>query len=98
MLCCAGVQDVASAACPLPCDDKALPEGTFPSLFCVFDGHCGRGAAEEANNLLPDELAARLPGGKLLSIFLGGGGGALPQSLPSAISRVDGCYFSMVVC
>lgn len=55
-------EDVASAACPLPCDDTALPEGTFPSLFCVFDGHCGRGAAEEANNLLPDELAARLPG------------------------------------
>ena len=56
-------QDVASAACPLP-GGESLPEGTFPSLFCVFDGHCGRAAAEEANTLLPDQVAARLPGGQ----------------------------------
>lgn len=39
-----------------------LPPGTCPSLFCVFDGHCGRAAAEEANTLVPEEVAARLPG------------------------------------
>ena len=30
-------------------------------LFCIFDGHCGRQAAEQAMEILPNELAARLP-------------------------------------
>jgi serine/threonine protein phosphatase PrpC len=30
-------------------------------LFCVFDGHCGRQAAELATDLLPSEISKRLP-------------------------------------
>lgn len=29
-------------------------------LFCVFDGHCGREAAEQAQSLVPDSVASRL--------------------------------------
>lgn len=29
-------------------------------LFCVFDGHCGREAAEQAQRLVPDHVASRL--------------------------------------
>ncbi|GAB4823105.1 hypothetical protein N2152v2_010151 [Parachlorella kessleri] len=54
-------EDVASAACPLP-GAESLSGQAFPSLFCVLDGHCGRGAAEEANTILPDVVAAQLQG------------------------------------
>lgn len=30
------------------------------SLLCVFDGHCGRGAADAASRVLPEEVAGRL--------------------------------------
>ncbi len=31
------------------------------AVFCVMDGHCGREAAEQALEFLPDELARRVP-------------------------------------
>ena len=30
------------------------------ALFCVLDGHCGREAAEQAQHLLPDHVAAHM--------------------------------------
>lgn len=35
--------------------------GELAHLLGVFDGHCGRGAAEEAEAALPQHLAQRLP-------------------------------------
>lgn len=55
-------QDVACAECPLHGSEAALG-GNPAALFCVFDGHCGRGAADAASTALPDEVAKRLEGG-----------------------------------
>ncbi len=54
-------QDVACAECPLHGSEEALG-GTPAALFCVFDGHCGRAAAEAASTALPDEVSKRLAG------------------------------------
>lgn len=51
-------QDVACALCPLPLHPRLVP--TAASLLCLFDGHCGRGAAEAAARVLPEEVANRL--------------------------------------
>ena len=37
---------------------RSAPNGT--SLFCIFDGHCGRNAAREARDLLPQILSEAL--------------------------------------
>ena len=37
-------------------------------LFCVFDGHCGRGAADAASTALPDKVSERLAGELLLHV------------------------------
>ncbi|KAL4432531.1 hypothetical protein ABPG77_000468 [Micractinium sp. CCAP 211/92] len=52
-------EDVACAECPLHGSEAALG-GNPAALFCVFDGHCGRGAADAASTALPDEVAKRL--------------------------------------
>ena len=39
-----------------------LREQYDTALFCVFDGHAGRGAAEKARTMLPAEMAAQLEG------------------------------------
>ena len=54
-------QDVACAECPLLGSEEALG-GTPAALFCVFDGHCGRAAADAASTALPDEVSKRLAG------------------------------------
>jgi protein phosphatase len=54
-------EDVACAECPLHGSEEALG-GTPAALFCVFDGHCGRGAADAASTALPDEVSKRLTG------------------------------------
>lgn len=54
------IEDVASAECPLRGSETALG-GSTAGLFCVFDGHCGRGAADAASAVLPEEVSARLP-------------------------------------
>lgn len=54
-------QDVACAECPLHGSEEALG-GTPAALFCVFDGHCGRAAADAASTALPDEVSKRLAG------------------------------------
>lgn len=51
------------AECPLHGSEAAL-DGSPAALFCVFDGHCGRNAAEAASMALPDEVADRLAGAK----------------------------------
>lgn len=53
-------EDVALAECPLHGSDVALGPGSIAALFCVFDGHCGRGAADAASMVLPDEVSERL--------------------------------------
>ena len=54
-------QDVACAECPLHGSEESLG-GTPAALFCVFDGHCGRAAADAASTALPDEVSKRLAG------------------------------------
>ncbi|BDA43319.1 probable protein kinase and PP2C-like domain-containing protein at C-terminar half [Coccomyxa sp. Obi] len=42
--------------------EEALLGAAQPAVLCsIFDGHCGRGAAEEALTALPAALAERLP-------------------------------------
>ncbi|KAK9915385.1 hypothetical protein WJX75_008481 [Coccomyxa subellipsoidea] len=42
--------------------EEALLGASQPAVLCsIFDGHCGRGAAEEAASTLPAALAERLP-------------------------------------
>ena len=55
------LQDVACAECPLHGSEEALG-GNPAALFCVFDGHCGRAAADAASTALPDEVSKRLAG------------------------------------
>jgi hypothetical protein len=43
-------------------------EQPLAALFCVFDGHCGRLAAEQAAQLLPRELADRIDPRQLLQV------------------------------
>jgi len=50
-----GCEDVAHWEVPL----RSTSDGT--SLFCIFDGHCGRNSAKEARELLPQILADSLP-------------------------------------
>ena len=40
---------------------KEQPALQPAAVFCVMDGHCGREAAEQALEFLPDELARRVP-------------------------------------
>lgn len=47
-------EDVACAECPLGHSDVVA------ALFCVFDGHCGRAAADAASIVLPEEVTARI--------------------------------------
>lgn len=49
-----GCEDVSYWDIPL----RSREDGT--SLFCIFDGHCGRNSAREARNLMPDILAENL--------------------------------------
>lgn len=48
------------------CEDVVLCQRTLPgvacqaALFCVFDGHNGRAAADEAAQLLPKNLTQHL--------------------------------------
>ncbi|KAK9829211.1 hypothetical protein WJX72_004520 [[Myrmecia] bisecta] len=49
-----GCEDVPFWQCP-------VPGTTNVGLFCVFDGHCGRATAEEVRDILPKQLAERLP-------------------------------------
>ena len=58
---CSALQDVACAECPLHGSEEALG-GNPAALFCVFDGHCGRGAADAASVALPDAVSTRLKG------------------------------------
>lgn len=60
-------QDVACAECPLHGSEEALG-GTPAALFCVLDGHCGRGAADAASTALPDKVSERLAGELLLHV------------------------------
>jgi protein phosphatase len=53
-------EDVALAECPLHGSDLALGSDAPAALFCIFDGHCGRNAAEAASVALPDEVSERL--------------------------------------
>lgn len=53
-------EDVALAECPLHGSDLALGSDASAALFCVFDGHCGRNAADAASVVLPDEVSDRL--------------------------------------
>lgn len=49
-----GCEDISYWDIPL----RSRTDGT--SLFCIFDGHCGRNSAREARNLLPEIFAGEL--------------------------------------
>jgi serine/threonine protein phosphatase PrpC len=55
------------------CQEAVLGAAEPAVLFGVFDGHCGRGAAEEAKAALPLQLAQRL---KQVTARLAAGAGA----------------------
>ncbi|KAK9843961.1 hypothetical protein WJX81_000542 [Elliptochloris bilobata] len=68
--------------------------GAPAALFCVFDGHCGRRAAEQAAQALPRELAARLPEeGPGLAAGRGAGRAweAAFQAIDAALTVEEGC-------
>lgn len=52
-------EDVAVAECPLRKSELVL-NGAPAALFCVFDGHCGRNAADAACTALPEEISDRV--------------------------------------
>ena len=68
LLPCPALQDVACAECPLHGSEEALG-GNPAALFCVFDGHCGRGAADAASVALPDAVSTRLKGAPAVPRF-----------------------------
>lgn len=49
------IEDVTTVQSPFMNTDSM-----YASLFCVFDGHCGRTAAEAASSALPEEIAMRV--------------------------------------
>lgn len=53
------IEDIACVECPLIGPDNGYGD-TYAALFCVFDGHCGRSAAEAASTALPEEISMRL--------------------------------------
>ena len=53
-------EDIALAECPLHGSDLVIGLNGPAALFCVFDGHCGRNAAEAASIAVPDEISDRL--------------------------------------
>lgn len=64
------------------------------ALFCVFDGHNGRSAADEVKVMLPKMLSERLPGlsDRLESASgLGDAWGAVYSKIDAAIQSEDGC-------
>lgn len=80
------IEDVASAECPLHGSEAALG-GPSAALFCVFDGHCGRAAADAAREVLPDEISSRLLG--VRDGMLGGDGGGARDALHAAFLATD---------
>jgi hypothetical protein len=93
-------EDVACAECPLRGSEAALAGGSPAALFCVFDGHCGRGAADAASAALPDEVAARLGGA---AGALGAGAGAAGMlrdaflATDARIASEEGCTATAVL-
>lgn len=71
------------------------PDGT--SALYVFDGHCGRTAVEEAAEILPSEVAARLPSRMPLS----GAAEELKEAFVASDSKIHadhaGCTATAVI-
>ena len=84
---------MACAECPLHGSDVALA-GTPAAMFCVFDGHCGRSAADAANTVLPDEVSDRLADVKLALAAGQGAAGMLREAFLATDERIateEGC-------
>ncbi|KFM23932.1 Protein phosphatase 2C 70 [Auxenochlorella protothecoides] len=91
-------EDVACAQCPLP-DPGRLGEASV-SLFCVFDGHCGRGAAEAAAVALPEEIGVRLPACEADMLEQRGAVSALRPAFLATDARIraeEGCTATAVL-
>jgi len=58
---------------------------SLAALFCIFDGHCGREAADAASTALPDEVSSRLPGAREALIS----GKGVPELLRDAFLATD---------
>ena len=74
---------------------RALPGAPCDAaLFCVFDGHNGRGAAEEVKAMMPRHVAQRL-GGMRSELESGAGLGdawrEIYTQVDAAIQSEDGC-------
>lgn len=63
-----GIGRLGSLAASSGGRDDFEDEQPLAALFCVFDGHCGRLAAEQAAKLLPRELADRIDPRQLLQV------------------------------
>lgn len=91
-------KDVACAQCPLPAPGR-LGEASV-SLFCVFDGHCGRGAAEAAAVVLPEEIGVRLPACEADMLEQRGAVSALRPAFLATDARIraeEGCTATAVL-
>jgi len=53
------IEDIACVECPLVGPEDGY-DNIYAALFCVYDGHCGRSAAEAASTALPEEISMRL--------------------------------------
>lgn len=92
-------EDVACAECPLHGSESALG-GNPAALFCVFDGHCGRGAADAASTALPDEVAKRLAEVRAPLAAAAGAEDMLHRAFlaaDEAISAEEGCTATAVL-
>lgn len=81
--------------------EEALLGAAQPAVLCsIFDGHCGRGAAEEALTALPAALADRLPAA---SAGLADGSGVGPawqdafQEADRALRSEEGCTATAIL-
>lgn len=93
-------EDVACAECPLHGSEAALGSQHPAALFCVFDGHCGRGAADAASVALPDQVASRLQGARGDLLAAKGAADMLHAAFlatDQAISAEEGCTATAVL-
>ena len=82
------------------CEDVVLCERALQNapgqaaLFCVFDGHTGRGAADEVKALMPQQLSQKLRGMHAeleAGVGLGEAWREVYTQVDSAIQSEDGC-------
>ena len=69
---------------------QGAPEDASAALFTVFDGHCGRAAADQASTALPEELGQQLSSRASIGEDLAAGRGPGTSAWEAAFAAVDG--------